>query len=1274
MPALDFSLSSRWLAIFFCVAALTACGDVDENGDSAPPAAPPSNTAPIASFSAAATVDAGKPLPLDARTSSDADGDPLSYTWRFGDGSVGGGERIAHVFSAGGSFTVRLTVHDGKGGSHFSEKSVTVAAAPLPLAVVDTLTVVRGIEGPTLADVSVTLVGGSTAATTDALGRATLRTGTGVPQLLKFSKAGYSDQFRDATLPATAESGYVEVTMQPRQAPLTLASAAAGGSLTGQFGAKVTFPAGALVDAAGNPLSGPVSVSMTPVDVAANVRAFPGRFEGVRVDGAQGLLLSYGTVEYALSVGAAPIQLAPGKKATIEIPIFASLHRDGTAMKAGDTSPLWSLDENTGGWTEEGSGTVVVADTPSGFALRAEVQHFSWWNHDQYDSPPARPKPKCLVDTNLDGVFEDLTGTGYCWHGGTGPEQGGAGIAQAQRLAARPGVAAVEPRTVRLPTYAAFASTPAAGGLVLPIPGDMDIRFRSYARNGSLFGTRIVRLGPGVEQDVLIQLTPVQSNQGTRAITLPYTDQFRMDYRGETDRFTFAGSAGEVYQVSIAALTPDGLTGTVRMSGPGNAALANGDFGATGFTGAATATVSGTVTVEVGGQANAPGGYRIEVRRLAASNCANPGLLALPETRATAGLAANSVTCFNLNLAADDVIDIQSTGSLNAQGSAALFAPNGDRVASDSFGSSASGNILLRAAIAQAGTWRLEILNTRTTSGSISNLSLARLAVTSTIAIPGSAALTAPPPTGNAQSFFYVVKPVPTAREFTATLDAKGISQRLRTHPEGLEALSSAQTARVVVVQPALNGLLEVSQTNALNAIDFTVTTGVPDTLLLDADLALAASAPGLVKVYRLDGSSLQQFTIGRQVPTGSAASSTVRIYSPGTGAQIVPTNDNLIHTLSSTGVHTVEVSNGSGVAATGPFTVRVNNARPVEAITLAALTERSATLALGEVQRYSLAVTQGQVLSLSLAQTLVSPGALDLTAALVGGNIFQGGVFLSATQAVRVARSAALYAQVAGPAELTVYAPARIVGNINTTSFTVGLRAPVPAPTALGALLDADVQPGGLQSLGYSIGAAGEHLLCYRYTGPVFPSGQSRVDARVWGPSALFTNYGGDINGQGDGNRVEVIGALRAGANTLSITHNLDVSTRVAARLIAVPAPSAITVGAAATGGALSPCERRYHAFDAVAAQSYSVRVTAAFAGAVRVRKLAAAGFHSVRSDPPAAGNLGGTPLALVANVERVVTFTVPTSAPFGNGTYIIEVDADEDAAAGYSVSISSP
>jgi hypothetical protein len=59
------------------------------------------------------------------------------------------------------------------------------------------------------------------------------------------------------------------------------------------------------------------------------------------------------------------------------------------------------------------------------------------------------------------------------------------------------------------------------------------------------------------------------------------------------------------------------------------------------------------------------------------------------------------------------------------------------------------------------------------------------------------------------------------------------------------------------------------------------------------------------------------------------------------------------------------------------------------------------------------------------------------------------------------------------------------------------------------------------------------------------------------------------------------------------------------------------LAVGAGASGG-IAPCERRYYTFAAVAGQAYTVRVTAAFAGSVRVRLLPPNGDVTARTDPP--------------------------------------------------------
>ena len=74
------------------------------------------------------------------------------------------------------------------------------------------------------------------------------------------------------------------------------------------------------------------------------------------------------------------LQLAPGKTAIIYIPVYTS----GTY--AGDKIPLWSVNEENGMWVQEGIGTVVNSDeSPTGYALKAEAGHFSWWNCDDFD-------------------------------------------------------------------------------------------------------------------------------------------------------------------------------------------------------------------------------------------------------------------------------------------------------------------------------------------------------------------------------------------------------------------------------------------------------------------------------------------------------------------------------------------------------------------------------------------------------------------------------------------------------------------------------------------------------------------------------------------------------------------------------------------------------------------------------------------------------------------------------------------------------------------------
>ena len=72
------------------------------------------NRAPVANAGPAATGAEGSTVAFDGSHSSDPDGDPLTYTWDFGDGSSGTGPTPTHRYADNGSYTVKLTVSDGK--------------------------------------------------------------------------------------------------------------------------------------------------------------------------------------------------------------------------------------------------------------------------------------------------------------------------------------------------------------------------------------------------------------------------------------------------------------------------------------------------------------------------------------------------------------------------------------------------------------------------------------------------------------------------------------------------------------------------------------------------------------------------------------------------------------------------------------------------------------------------------------------------------------------------------------------------------------------------------------------------------------------------------------------------------------------------------------------------------------------------------------------------------------------------------------------------------
>lgn len=1238
----------RWLAGLFATA-LVACGG-GGGGGGASPLPPPANQAPVAAITVPATVVAGDPLLFDASASSDPDGDPLAFSWSFGDGTRGGGAKLAHIYPTPGTLTATLTLNDGRGGVTTATRAITVTPGAVAAGSVDTTVVVTDSAGP-LAGATVSVLGGASA-TTGADGIATVATTRGIPLQLRVSKGGYTDQLKPLTLPAAAASGYVEAQLLMREPALTLADAAAGGTLAGKHGVRVTLPANALVDANGNAVTGPVQIAMTPIDVGADAPAFPGLFQGIAPTGERQVLLSFGTVEYLLSKNGAPLQLKAGSAATIEMPIYTALDLDGTPLTAGKTIGLWSLDERTSQWIQEGTGTVVAsASSPSELALRATVTHFSWWNIDT-GVPPYRPDARCCIRDVPNGPCKENSGD-ICSHTGTGAGQARTAALRQFMAGTWMRASAAAPATVRLPASIAYATGSALGGVVLPMPPDLDVTVVSTARNGSYRGTRVFRGAAGASEVVTLSLLPV-GGATDETITLPWSQSYAMQSAGEIDRFRLTLPAGTGFQARIAQ---DGstLTGNARMIRPDGSTVTQPFAAAPAVLTEATVGTAGTYTFEITAATGAPGAYRLEVFTLGA--CGSVTAATLPSTL-SGTLAAQEVRCYDLTLAADDVIQVLAAapGQSAPNGSMTLLTAGGAQALVDrQFNSGAPADRLILAGIAQAGTYRLRLANVTNASGPFS-VQLTKPAAT-VLAAPGTANVNVS--TGTEQ--FVIVKPAAGAAGLVGmTLSAaSGVSAQGDVQP-AQTPLFKNYGAAVRVPAPLLPvvRLFSISGSGAATLAALT-----PQPLPFDTDLAGTVAGATSLVLYAFDGVAGTEIAKRAAVPAGSFDLAAVDIVAP-TGA--ILSGASSIETLPVSGLYAAVVRASAATA----YTMRVNMvAAPVALALTPPLTQQTLDLPLGAVRRFTLDLARGELAGLQLDTNT----ALQVRALLAG---VDGATAETPSSGAGPKRAASLprYVGANGTYTLTVAA----LGSTAATgagTVTLGVVKPVPAPTALNTPVTATLPSLTWTAYGFTVPADGYYLT--RLTSTVNTFGA----AILWDTSRTGT-YTGEFALQAavDGSGVvpETARRLTAGAYTATV-QNFDAgaSTSATLRLVPLQAPVALTVGAPAVSGAIAQvAERDYFTFDGVGGQTYTVRVAAGFNGTLRVRRLQSDGDFTVRSDAPfGVFGLTGFPVVITPSAtEQASTFTIPAAAPFGDGVYVVEVDADESGTGTYTVRMTTP
>ncbi|MBA3467879.1 MAG: DNA/RNA non-specific endonuclease [Gemmatimonadaceae bacterium] len=102
---------------------------------------------PVAVFGGATTGVEGSSMSFNGGSSTDADGDILTYAWTFGDGSTGTGVAPNHTYADNGSYTVSLTVMDPSEGESTVARVVDVSNAK-PVAT--SLTVNNIVSGGTV--------------------------------------------------------------------------------------------------------------------------------------------------------------------------------------------------------------------------------------------------------------------------------------------------------------------------------------------------------------------------------------------------------------------------------------------------------------------------------------------------------------------------------------------------------------------------------------------------------------------------------------------------------------------------------------------------------------------------------------------------------------------------------------------------------------------------------------------------------------------------------------------------------------------------------------------------------------------------------------------------------------------------------------------------------------------------------------------------------------------------------------------------------------------
>lgn len=195
--------------------------------------------------------------------------------------------------------------------------------------------------------------------------------GTAVISILK---EGFLPQYKKVTPVPGQNSTFVRSSLISQNNTEKSFQSTVGGTLSGNDNHKITFQPNTIVFEDGTDYSGEVIFSSYYIDPTRSDlnRVMPGDLSAIDLRGDEAQLVSFGMLYGDLtSPNGLPLQIKQGCVATVELQIPEEI-----VDNAPSQIPLWSLDEISATWIQEG---IAVKE---GNAYIAEIDHFSFWNCD----------------------------------------------------------------------------------------------------------------------------------------------------------------------------------------------------------------------------------------------------------------------------------------------------------------------------------------------------------------------------------------------------------------------------------------------------------------------------------------------------------------------------------------------------------------------------------------------------------------------------------------------------------------------------------------------------------------------------------------------------------------------------------------------------------------------------------------------------------------------------------------------------------------------------